>query len=120
MSAIHYDSQSWSYLLIKAGISGGWKGIHNIEKELGGLNIDVDQLIMGEVGTRTAMRFWIEKWWGDSPLKEVFPALFILGNQKDATTAMRKGEWSWERTLETTTEREQFNQISELMNLVSI
>jgi hypothetical protein len=40
-----------------------------------------------EVGVGSNVRFWHDKWCGDSPLKLFYPALFSIARYKDAWVA---------------------------------
>ena len=59
---------------------GLWKGIR-MDWELVGTQISFS------VGNGRRVRFWRDRWCGDSPLCESFPSLFALSIEKEAWVA---------------------------------
>jgi hypothetical protein len=62
-----------------------WKDVCSI-----GSNLGVDWFsanVTKKVGNGAQTSFWRDKWIGDSPLKERFPRLFSISNQKEAMVA---------------------------------
>ncbi|RVW23847.1 LINE-1 reverse transcriptase-like [Vitis vinifera] len=70
---------------------GLWKGIR-MDWELGGARISFS------VGNGKTVRFWRDRWCGDSPLCECFPSFFALSVEKEAWVAnvwdpLAEGDW---------------------------
>ena len=57
-----------------------WKGIR-MDWELGGARIPFS------VGNGRRVRFWRDRWCGDSPLCESFPSFFSLSAEKEVGVA---------------------------------
>ncbi|XP_022004186.1 excretory canal abnormal protein 6-like [Helianthus annuus] len=79
-------------------------------------NVNVNTLIKGTVGDGEEVRFWINWWHGDCALKDTFPALFNLENQKSATVRMRVENWDWRREVSSTREQDEWFKIQQMMN----
>jgi hypothetical protein len=55
-----------------------------------GSNLDINwfsQNVLKKVGNGALTSFWKDKWIGDAPLKNLFPRLFAISNQKEASVA---------------------------------
>jgi hypothetical protein len=52
------------------------------------------------VGNGSLTRFWSDVWFNSSPLKVIYPRLYILSTKLNATIAdlgnWEQGEWKWE------------------------
>ncbi|KAJ0703738.1 putative reverse transcriptase zinc-binding domain-containing protein [Helianthus annuus] len=93
ISAIHYQSSTWSFLPVKAGLSGPWNAIFKIGNELSNRNMLVKKHIKGIIGDGN--RFWVDNWVADGPLMDRFPTLFALEAEKGVTVANRFTSLGW-------------------------
>ncbi|KAJ0621814.1 putative RNA-directed DNA polymerase [Helianthus annuus] len=102
IDSCHNGNRGWSFLPSKKNLSGCWNAIVRTEKnrKIGGKSIS--DFIKGIVGNGTDIRFWLDPWLMDVPLKAQWPQLFSLERDKKCTVADRcnsspPGGWSWVR-----------------------
>ena len=87
------DRGGWSSQEVREAHSVGlWKGIR-MDWEL------VSDRMVFIAGNERRVRFWRDRWCGDSPLCESFPSLFALSAEKEARVAdvwdpLAEGGWS--------------------------
>jgi hypothetical protein len=62
-----------------------WKDVCSIGSNLG-VNW-FSQCVIKKVGNEALTSFWADKWIGELPLKDRFPRLFSISNQKEASVA---------------------------------
>lgn len=48
-----------------------------------------------QVGDRTNIKFWTDKWLGDTTLKEAFPTLFLIEDNPDSLIAHNREVNTW-------------------------
>jgi hypothetical protein len=74
-----------------------WKDVCSIGSNLG-VNW-FSQCVTKKIGNGALTSFWVDNWIGDSPLKDRFPRLFSISNQKEASVAEiwdpGIGEFGW-------------------------
>lgn len=82
INAIHLNKRSVHGISIKPSITGTWKKIVLINKELQALSIDLTKSIIGKVGNGASIKFWADLWMGDTTLVHLFPAIAKLATAK--------------------------------------
>ncbi|KAL4577095.1 hypothetical protein LXL04_013198 [Taraxacum kok-saghyz] len=103
--SLHEMEQVWKLFPVKCELTGVWKNITNVLKELAGANLNVHDLFTKEMGRGTHTAFWHEDWSGSSILKEIFPLLFRLESKKQCCVSDRykrigaaiQWTWGWKR-----------------------
>ncbi|KAL4591708.1 hypothetical protein LXL04_004679 [Taraxacum kok-saghyz] len=86
-------------------LTGVWKNIMNMTKELGGVNLNANDLFKKEMGRGTQTSFWYEDLSGSGILQDIFPLLFRLESKKQCSVSdlyQRLGAtiqwpWGWKR-----------------------
>ncbi|RVX06663.1 hypothetical protein CK203_029560 [Vitis vinifera] len=79
--SVRWEVRGWCSREVRdAHDMGLWKGIR-MDWELVGTRISFN------VGNGRRVRFWRDRWCGDSPLCESFPSLFALSTEKEAWVA---------------------------------
>ncbi|KAM0042735.1 putative RNA-directed DNA polymerase [Helianthus debilis subsp. tardiflorus] len=126
ISSIHGGTRSWSSVPINKYSGGVWKGIvSEIEKtKIGG--VPLINNIKGLVGNGLSIRFWLDPWVCNQPLKDRFPALFRLETQKKCLVADRfdesiqafLGRWVWSRTPVSQVELDEWNGLIQFLDQV--
>ncbi|XP_071729051.1 uncharacterized protein [Rutidosis leptorrhynchoides] len=66
-----------------------WFSIINIEHTLSKLGCDISNGFVKVIGKGRETNFWCDKWHGNIPLKDLFPRLHHLENNKNCTVAER-------------------------------
>ena len=112
---IHFSGRRWDeYPSNKKG-SGTWNKIVRIVYRLKVHGIPFVNMIRGAVGNGTHVKFWIDPWISNEPLKVLFPALFRIESNKWCTVAERIGvhngstsiAWCWNKYPSSNVEVEQ-------------
>ncbi|KAK1423484.1 hypothetical protein QVD17_18787 [Tagetes erecta] len=85
IKAIHYNNRMFFPLPLKPSISGTWKNIIAINKELLTFSIDLCSSIRGVVGKGNKLMFWSDIWIGNAPLGDQFPAIAKISSSSDIT-----------------------------------
>ncbi|KAD1482153.1 hypothetical protein E3N88_42753 [Mikania micrantha] len=103
--ALHDSIRMPDFIPCKSIISGTWKNIGSIDTILLERDIYLRRLMKEVLGNGLSLRFWVDKWTGDRPLAELFPALYDLESSKSCCTADRMNQsgdnidinWEWKR-----------------------
>nr|XP_043609708.1 uncharacterized protein LOC122581544 [Erigeron canadensis] len=91
IDSIHNTKRCWEFLPSNSGVLGVWK---SIVKCIGNVKANGDSLIgcfKGVCGSGDQVRFWLDKWVGDQPLRVSFPLLFKLEKEKKCYVKDRVG-----------------------------
>ncbi|KAJ0575244.1 putative RNA-directed DNA polymerase [Helianthus annuus] len=99
IKAIHGRKRSYPSIPLKSSITGVWKNIVNLGKGPN-LNLsDVQNRLEVQLGKGDKTFFWLDKWAGNFSLRERFPSLFTLENEKHCFVEQRyclmEGQISW-------------------------
>ncbi|XP_076941933.1 uncharacterized protein LOC143611641 [Bidens hawaiensis] len=94
-----------------------------MENHLAFSNLKLGNLIKGEMGVGDKMRFWIDPWTAQDPLRDLFPNLFLNERDKGCLITSRYErvgndtvwKWDWKRLNLSQNEAIEF---SECLNLV--
>ncbi|KAJ0445361.1 putative reverse transcriptase zinc-binding domain-containing protein [Helianthus annuus] len=86
-------------------MSGVWKTIVGLEKNLLQKHICLENLIEGKVGKGEDVRMWLDTWVGNEPLKSTFPDLYMLEKERtvkvkdyiDIVNANVTWKWRWKK-----------------------
>ncbi|PWA46663.1 reverse transcriptase domain, Reverse transcriptase zinc-binding domain protein [Artemisia annua] len=119
---IHRSKNNWRSLPLASNSSRCWTEIVKMGDRNTSDGRKYNSLFYGIVGDGKTLRFWIDLWIGDEPLKDAFPILFRLEKCKDVLIMKRvnlSGEvknlkWDWRRA--PTTQQE----VSELFGILNL
>ncbi|KAJ0466879.1 putative reverse transcriptase zinc-binding domain-containing protein [Helianthus annuus] len=103
ISAIHQDRRRLDFLPVKSSLGGVWGKIAKLALTpilAGGSSMD---LMRGRVGNGSDMMFWLDPWLCNVPLKDCYPNLFRLENDKECVVRSRivrpisnpVAKWDW-------------------------
>ncbi|KAJ0612278.1 putative RNA-directed DNA polymerase [Helianthus annuus] len=103
IDAIHGSMRRWETYPIKARFSGTWSKLVSSCCRLKVGDKYGSNLIRGQLGNGSDIKFWLDPWVTRVPLKMMFPALFRLEQDKWCVVADRIGSnnlvgvisWSW-------------------------
>ncbi|XP_021979962.1 uncharacterized protein LOC110876090 [Helianthus annuus] len=124
VSAIHKNKGDKSLILNKKTLPGVWKDIGSLDKVLLGFGISITGKLRVTVGDGALTRFWKDAWLKSEPLAVVYPDLYRLVAEKDASVkdnAIRDGggcRWGW-RWLRNSSTSAAWNQVTSLMGLLN-
>ncbi|PWA77709.1 RNA-directed DNA polymerase, eukaryota, Reverse transcriptase zinc-binding domain protein [Artemisia annua] len=96
-----------------------WSGILSSVKSLKDKGIDLLSLCIRKVGNGISIRFWDEIWCGNSPLKNLFPLIYMLDNDRGCNVASRVSLQDWSYVLRRTVRGGiESAQLSDLQHLI--
>ncbi|KAL4582705.1 hypothetical protein LXL04_007264 [Taraxacum kok-saghyz] len=104
--ALHMKGSRWQTFPVKTELTGVWKNITKVVKELEADNIFLADHMSKQVGCWDKTSFWHEEWTGSGILKDVFPLLFKIEKEKNCTVLDRLDtsnhnpscKWNWKKT----------------------
>lgn len=104
---IQEDADLWKEVLVaKHGTKSQWSTKQStlpygtrLWKTINTLWDDVFKQTHFEVGNGNHIRFWLDKWIGDSSLKEVFPNIFNIARHPNYSMAQHRNGNSWNLNL---------------------
>ncbi|XP_076931695.1 uncharacterized protein LOC143596926 [Bidens hawaiensis] len=82
VTGIHFNVQDLKPIPSKSLLTGVWNNVSKIDETLLERNVQLKELIIGDVGDRKNTLFWLDTWVGDKPLCCQFPSLFWLERRK--------------------------------------
>lgn len=82
VDAFHGTPRCWSSIPVCNTLSGVWSSIVKTISKVRVAEVNFNQLLKGEVGNGRSIRFWLDPWICDLPLKEVFPLTFKREREK--------------------------------------
>ena len=83
--ACHPSRHRWSFLPLSSRSSGCWAVIVRLGDKLKFGDRLFHGCFRGKVGDGHSIRFWLDHWVLDGPLKENFPSIFSIDTRKDCT-----------------------------------
>ncbi|KAJ0937659.1 putative reverse transcriptase zinc-binding domain-containing protein [Helianthus annuus] len=98
VNAIHGVSSVWDFFPLKKAVGGVWSSIVSVLKRPLFDNVQFRSLIRGVAGSGEKIKFWLDPWLFDIPLKDKFLALFALEVVKPSSVRDRlqgDGLWLW-------------------------
>lgn len=109
IEAIHGSKRRWLSVPHNKNVRGVWGKIVNCGNRLIVNGSAFSSLLQGRVGNGNDIRFWIDSWIGQAPLKSLFPALFRIEQNKWCVVSDRVNHngrsgimaWDWKRYPET-------------------
>ncbi|MFS8006042.1 putative reverse transcriptase zinc-binding domain-containing protein [Helianthus anomalus] len=124
IDSVHLGRNYWKTVPANNNIRGIWKNIVSVIEKTAVGNMKLAQKFGCKLGSGDSIRFWLDPWAGDSPLKNVFPALFRLESDKfcwvrdrfDGVSSSFSGRWNWSRPLASVIEN---TELSSLVSLLS-
>ncbi|KAK1439737.1 hypothetical protein QVD17_05557 [Tagetes erecta] len=128
IKSLHYNSKMFFPLPLKPSISGMWKNIISINKDLLTLSIDLCHSISRALGKRDKLMFWSDIWIGNTTLGDQFPAIAKMASSSDCNInecyVFNNGsvEWKvpWKRPFNSIEEHNQWNICKMLLNTMTI
>ncbi|KAJ0539673.1 putative RNA-directed DNA polymerase [Helianthus annuus] len=128
VDSIHFSNRSWSSIPLNNKIGGVWKGIvqNVIKTKVEGVSLL--QNFKGLAGNGRRIRFWLEPWVCNVPLKDRFPLLFRLESKKNCWVFSRynsdlqafSSSWGWSRSPESAEEWFEWNEFINLMDSIKL
>ncbi|KAK1409431.1 hypothetical protein QVD17_35957 [Tagetes erecta] len=127
INSIHCTNRSWPALPHKKHLTGTWNSIARIENSLGLKGIDLTQLIRGQIGSGTSIRFWLDAWASDKPFKDLFPDLYALESRKSIVVFecyflqgnVAQWKWRWKRENLSSNEAQQLTACISIISSIS-
>ncbi|KAK1436726.1 hypothetical protein QVD17_02508 [Tagetes erecta] len=123
--SIHDTPRTWPLLPHAKSLAGTWNSIARLENGLSNMGISISSLIKGVVGNGMQIRFWLDRWIAQQPLKNMFPTLYnmerdkgkLIGNSILMWNGQYQWFWSWKRQPSSTLE---LMELADLTNLIAI
>ncbi|KAK1423019.1 hypothetical protein QVD17_18312 [Tagetes erecta] len=83
--AIHDTPRTWPILPHAKALAGTWNSIAKLENGISSTGISYSNLIKGVMGNGRQIRFWLDWWVDQKPLKDLFPNLYAIVKDKGCT-----------------------------------
>ena len=102
----------WSFLPFTKSASGTWVNIARLIEKLKFGDLYFKECLKGKCGDGSSIRFWLDCWILDGPIKDKFPRLYILDRSKDCLVRDKwvgdteNGYWSLRLNLQSMSEEE--------------
>lgn len=130
IKSIHGNDGGLSYDNSMSRTCGPWSKITKLQKELQKHNINLWALFRHKLGNGCDIKFWKDLWVGGETLETYYSHLFGLERYQNASLMNRchcsindngpiNYRWAWKRSIRTGIEREEFNDLLELLNHLS-
>ncbi|XP_021979879.1 uncharacterized protein LOC110876004 [Helianthus annuus] len=87
IKAIHDNNRSYKLIPSNKKVAGVWKDITKAGKELESMGVSITDELTVEVGNGKAIKFWLDRWSGDRSLKDAYPGIFKIAENKHAMVA---------------------------------
>ncbi|PWA75817.1 RNA-directed DNA polymerase, eukaryota, Nucleotide-binding alpha-beta plait domain protein [Artemisia annua] len=105
IEALHVSNRRWDMIPWNKQSSGPWSKIVKTAYATQVQGTRFINMIRGTIGNGLDIRFWLDTWISDEPLKDLFPSLFRLERNKWCKVADRLGnangggviQWEWKR-----------------------
>lgn len=78
IQGIHKTNSKEDSRLANRSITGVWKNIASVDKELEKVGVPMEFIMKKKVNKGDKTLFWIDIWAGNETLKEKFPNLYVL------------------------------------------
>ncbi|MFS7919355.1 putative reverse transcriptase zinc-binding domain-containing protein [Helianthus anomalus] len=107
IEAIHHTPRKWPIVPFNNQVSGSWAAIARLEGFQLSSTLSIGNMVKGKVGLGNKVRFWIDIWLEDKPLKSVYPDLFGLESEKNVVVLNRLSRdhgyfnfnWKWKHQI---------------------
>ncbi|GJX62887.1 RNA-directed DNA polymerase, eukaryota, reverse transcriptase zinc-binding domain protein [Tanacetum coccineum] len=76
-----------------------WSSMINLVAQLKDKGIDLLGFCKRSVGNGNTTKFWIDSWCGDRPLRDIYPRIYVLDQNKDCLVAQRYDVQDWSNVL---------------------
>ncbi|KAF5800069.1 putative reverse transcriptase zinc-binding domain-containing protein [Helianthus annuus] len=108
IDSFHLGRNCWKSVPANNNIRGIWKNIVSVVEKTAVGDMKLAQKFGCKLGSGDSIRFWLDSWACDSPLKDLFPALFRLESDKfccvrdrfDGESSSYSGRWNWSKPLD--------------------
>ncbi|KAF5761432.1 putative reverse transcriptase zinc-binding domain-containing protein [Helianthus annuus] len=126
--SIHGSSRSWGIAPCNNAIPGVWKNCVSLWNKHKVKGVGLNGVLRGRVGNGLQIRFWLDNWLGQEPLKVTYPSLFAIEKCKRALVAdrlkqtggMRLMCWDWSRSPATAEELLDKQMLEDRLHLVNL
>ncbi|KAJ0892121.1 putative RNA-directed DNA polymerase [Helianthus annuus] len=110
--SIHGSARFWGIAPCNNAFTGVWKNCVKFWNKHKVDGVGLNCVIRGNPGNGTRIRFWLDTWLGNEPLKNSFPLLYALEKSKRVLLSDRLAcsggtwsvRWEWTRHLDTSEE----------------
>nr|XP_043629901.1 uncharacterized protein LOC122601202 [Erigeron canadensis] len=82
IKAIHESKRCWAAIPFNKNVTGVWYNIVRSISKVKVADVSLGNLFRGVCGDGSQIRFWLDPWLRDAPLKEEFPVLFKKEKEK--------------------------------------
>lgn len=128
ISATHDNPRCHHSIPVKNYLSGVWVDIHKSVNSLIAVGVKVDHLIHGSVKSGADIKFWLDPWAVNQPLKDKFPLLYkpesnkrVVMNERFMCLNASLGlNWDWLRDSLLQSELGELNRCFSLLSSVSL
>ncbi|KAL4589627.1 hypothetical protein LXL04_002535 [Taraxacum kok-saghyz] len=95
---IHNLKRKPEDVMSKKSITGVWNNIARIKEDMGKIGISMEEVMVKDIGVGDKTIFWLDKWCGDSRLKEDYKNLYQIEKHKQCLLKDRVhvGGFNWE------------------------
>ncbi|KAM0036124.1 putative RNA-directed DNA polymerase [Helianthus debilis subsp. tardiflorus] len=119
VNACHKNINSWEVLPVNKNGVGCWKTIVKVGGSLKANDVYLHTMVRSKLGNGEGVRFWLDVWMGDCALKDKWPNLFRLENNKTCLVSDRlkvdndrvQLEAGWSNLLHSEEDFQQWNQL---------
>lgn len=126
VKAIHHTPRTWPAIPLNKSLSGTWSNIAKIDNLMAHENVSLLKASRGIIGNGREIRFWVDPWLNEEPLRVLFPNLYAAEAKKGCVVADRLVgvdgrlfNWDWKHPLVNHVEAvELFNLILKLQGTV--
>ncbi|PWA42034.1 reverse transcriptase zinc-binding domain-containing protein [Artemisia annua] len=87
IEALHDTKRSWTPIPFCKSSYSVWGTIVKTCSKIQVGGIGINQMFKGKIGNGKHIRFWLDPWVSNEPLKDVFPSLFKMAKDKRCTVA---------------------------------
>ncbi|KAJ0433652.1 putative RNA-directed DNA polymerase [Helianthus annuus] len=89
VDAIHVSARNWDIFPVQGRYKGVWYNVVRLGRQLKVEGIGFNSLIRADVGNGKTIRFWMDPWICEQPLKVRFPKLYTLESEKHCKVSDR-------------------------------
>ncbi|KAM0055851.1 hypothetical protein Hdeb2414_s0006g00210941 [Helianthus debilis subsp. tardiflorus] len=125
---LHNSSRSWNFIPCRLTLSGPWKQVNSVAKDMEEYVFDLHRAFRGVAGYGHCISFWKDCWIFEEPLCIKFPNMYNLEVNKNVQVAERLVKdngaiiikFNWQRSPSTEEELYQLETLSHELTLVNL